>query len=403
MSLEVFLARRYLSSQKGRGLSVITWIALAGVIVGAMSLVAVLAVMSGFDRDLRSKILGNNAHVLVSLKRRAPSDRSLSEILHSVRKVQGVESAMPVIYGEAFILGPRGGSEGVILRGVDADEVQKVLDLKTYVKEGNWQGLKSGGVILGRTLADRLDLEIGDAFTLVLNRGDFSPLGLVPKMRKLRLIDTFHSGMTQFDGHHGYLNLSLAEEIFESKAAAIEVRAKDVREIEKVRDRIRDEIPEVIMAQDWISQNADFLSALKLEKLVMAVILGLIVLVASFNICGSLIMVVRDKTKDIAILKSMGASDSVVLRIFFYQGLFIGIVGTVVGVALGVFLSILLRDVIRFPLNREVYLIDTLPVDLRLSDLLLVSLGALVISAVATLYPARLASQIVPTEGLKAD
>jgi lipoprotein-releasing system permease protein len=405
MSLEAFLARRYLSSRKGWGLSVIAWIALAGVIVGVMSLVTVLAVMSGFERELRTKILGNNAHILVSLggRNRSADSRSPEAVVEAIRKLRGVDSAMLVLYGEGFILSPSGQSEGVVLRGVDPENVQKVLDLKNYMKDGNWEGLKSGGAILGQSLADHLDLQVGDSFTLVLNRGDFSPLGLVPRMKKLSVSDTFHSGMTQFDGHHGYLSLSLAEQIFEMKPRSIEVRATDVRRISEVRDEIRAEIPEAIQVQDWISQNQDFLSALRLEKTVMAVILGLIVLVASFNICGSLIMIVRDKTKDIAILKSMGAYDSTVLKTFFYQGMFIGIVGTIVGVILGFVLSVVLRDYIRFPLNQDVYMIDTLPVDIRVTDLLFVILGALLISALATLYPARLASQIIPTEGLKAD
>ncbi len=403
MNLEVFLARRYMSSQRGSGLSVIAWIALAGVIVGVMSLVTVLGVMSGFDRELRSKILGNNAHILVTLRHRKEGDLSQVDVVKKIKKMDLVDSAMPVLYGEGFILGPTGESEGVILRGVDPDEVQKVLDLKSYVRSGDWEGLKEGGVMLGRSLAERLNLEIGDYFTLVLPRGDFSPLGMVPRMKKLKLVDVFHSGMTQYDAHHGYMDLKLAEGLFDMHSTAIEVRAKDVRFIDNVRDEIRSRVQESVLVQDWISQNADFLSALKLEKTAMGVILGLIILVASFNICGSLIMIVRDKTKDIAILKSMGAKDFSVLKVFFYQGIFIGIVGTIVGLIFGVILSIVLRDYVQFPLSQDVYMIDTLPVDIRISDCLLVIAGALLISALATLYPARLASKIVPTEGLKAD
>jgi lipoprotein-releasing system permease protein len=404
VGLEAFLARRYLSAKKGWGLSVITWIALAGVVVGVLSLVTVLAVMSGFERELRTKILGNNAHILVSVKlpRGDSTVRSPGEVVEAIRMLKGVDSAMLVLYGEGFILSRTGQSEGVVLRGVDPDQVQRVLDLKKYVSTGNWSGLKNGGAILGQSLSDHLNLQQGDSFTLVLNRGDFSPLGLVPRMKKLELADTFHSGMTQFDGHHGYIDLALAEKIFEMTPRSIEVRTKDVRFIDEVRDEIRAKIPEAILVQDWISQNQDFLSALRLEKTVMAVILGLIVLVAAFNICGSLIMIVRDKTKDIAILKSMGALDGTILKTFFYQGMFIGAVGTVAGVILGIFLSIVLRDYIRFPLNPDVYMIDRVPVDLRLSDIVMVVVGALVIAGIATLYPARLAAKIIPTEGLKA-
>lgn len=404
MNLEVFLARRYLSSQRGKGLSVITWIALAGVVVGVMSLVCVLAVMSGFDRDLREKILGNNAHILVQFSdAHGPLKEVLDSNLQEIRKTPGVASAMPVIYGEGFILSPHGDSEGVILKGVDAKLVQEVLDLKQFVREQNWKDFKGNGVILGENLAHRLGIEVGDSFTLVMNKGDFSPLGLVPRMKRMTLIDVFKSGMSQFDSRHGFLPIDYAHEVFETDPRMIEVRTTDVRRIEEVKNQLRNSLEDAISVYDWISVNADFLSALRLEKTAMAVILALIVLVASFNICGSLIMVVRDKTRDIAILKSMGAKDRTILKIFFYQGMFIGTVGTVIGVSLGVILSIVLRDYIQFPLNREVYMIDRLPVDLRLSDVVGVILGAWTISAIATLYPARLAASIVPTEGLKAD
>jgi lipoprotein-releasing system permease protein len=281
--------------------------------------------------------------------------------------------------------------------------VQEVLDLKKFVEEKNWKDFEANGVILGEALARRLGLQIGDSFTLVLNRGEFSPLGVVPKMKKLRLTDTFKSGMSQYDSRHGYVPIDYARYLFDTHPRMIEVRTEDVRMISTVKNDLRRQLDEQATVFDWISANEDFLSALRLEKTVMAVILGLIVLVASFNICGSLIMIVRDKTKDIAILKSMGASDSLVLKVFFSQGMFLGTAGTVVGLIGGVVLSFLLRDYIRFPLNREVYMIDTLPVDIRLTDLIAVTLGALAISALATLYPARLAAKVIPTEGLKSE
>lgn len=401
MNLEAFLARRYLSSQKGSGLSVITWIALSGVVVGVMSLVCVLAVMSGFDKELRQKILGNNAHIIVQLDDADP--KGLEDGLQKIRSTKNVGSAMPVVYGEGFILSPTGDSEGVILKGVDRDLVRKVLDLDQYINQANWSEFKDNGVILGETLSNKLGLSIGDSFTLVLNRGEFSPFGIMPKMKRMTLVDTFRSGMSQFDARHGYLPIDYASVLFESKARIIEVRASDVRNIQSVKAEIRATLPHAIRVHDWISVNEDFLSALRLEKTVMAIILGLIVLVASFNICGSLIMIVRDKTRDIAILKSMGASDRRVLKIFFYQGMSIGLVGTLVGIILGIILAIALRDYIHFPLNKEVYMIDTVPVDLRISDLIAVAVGALGISAIATLYPARMAARIIPTEGLKAD
>ncbi len=404
MNLEFFLARRYMSSRKGSGLSVITWIALSGVVLGVAALVCVNAVMSGFDRELRTKILGNSAHILMyAFESSVATPSAKKDLFDRIHAIPGVASAMPTIVSEGFILSPHGESEGVQVKGVDIDLVRKVLDLDDYVERHAWDEFHGNAVIMGRTLAHNLGLKPGDTFNMILNRGEFSPFGMVPRMKKLKLVDTFHSGMTQFDGSFAYIPLQVAEQLFELPPNRIEIRAKDVREIDAVRERLSENLDDKMGITDWISENKHLLSALKLEKTVMSIILAFIILVASFNICGSLIMIVKEKTKDIAILKSMGSRDGSILKIFFYQGFFIGVAGTLVGVILGVILSLLLRDVIQFRLSDDVYMIDTLPVDLRLSDISIVIAGALVISAIATLYPARLAARMNPTEGLKAD
>lgn len=404
MKFELFLAKRYMASHKGRGLSVITWIALAGVTVGVASLITVLSVMSGFERDLREKILGNNAHILVSFTEGAmKSAEELERDLKKIEQISEIESAMPVVYGEAFILSSRGGAEGAFIKGIDPQRARRVLKLDSFLSRGDWANFKGRAAILGSQLTDSLTLDLGDSFTIVLSEGEFSPLGISPRMQRLELIDTFHSGMSQFDAHHVYIPIDSASDLFRTKPHSLEIKTKDPRLIQQAKEKIRESLGPTARVTDWISQNRDLLSALQLEKLVMGLILGLIVLVAAFNICGSLIMVVKDKTRDIAILKSMGALDSSILKIFFAQGVFIGVVGTVVGGILGLCSSLILRDYVRFPLNRAVYMIDTLPVDLRASDIVSVSIGALVISCVATLYPARMAASIVPTEGLKRD
>lgn len=217
------------------------------------------------------------------------------------------------------------------------------------------------------------------------------------------MADVFRSGMTHYDAAHVYMRLDLAEKLFDRSASQIEVRSKDVRKIGELNRKLQAKLGEHVGTEDWLQANKDFLSALKLEKTVMAIILFMIVLVAAFNICGSLIMVVRDKTKDIAILKSMGADDRSVLLVFLFQGLFIGLVGTIVGTVFGVIGSLVLRDYIKFPLDPNVYMIDQVPVDIRVTDILGVMGGALIISLVATLYPAKLASNLKPTEGLKVE
>lgn len=391
-----------MSSSGGRGLSVITWIALIGVIVGVMSLVAVLGVMSGFEKELTQKMLGNHAHISVQLRgglgREAPR---LSTVLARIEKTPQVASAMPVIYGEAFLLSATGASEGVLIKGVDPFKVREVLDLPSYLEGGNWEAFESGGLILGRSLGSFLGVGPGETLTLLLNKAEYTPFGLSPKMRRLDVADLFYSGLSQFDARTAYLTLAEAERLFERTAQSIEVRATDVSQIQNLKERLIDELQGDARVEDWLSQNAGLLSALRLEKLVMGVILGLIILVAAFNICGSLIMIVRDKTKDIAIIKSMGAPNKVILRVFFIQGLFIGVVGTFVGVIFGLIASWILDKWVRFPLDPSVYMIDRVPVDTRVGDIILVIVGAMLISCLATLYPARLASRLEPTKGLK--
>ncbi len=401
MNLEVLLASRYLSSQKGAGLSLITWIALIGVAVGVMSLIIVMAVMSGFEYELRSKILGNRAHLTVELPRMHYEDGRPAEVIEeAVRGGRDIRSVMPVIQGEAFAL-TRFGSEGIRIKGVDVERVQEVLDLKDYLRLGDFQGLEDGGLFVGSILAEKLNIQSGDIITVLLNKGDFSPLGLMPRMRRLKVVDIFHSGLTYSDAYEVYSSLPVAAEIFDRAPRTLEVRTTDPRLIAQVRRRLVDEVPEAIFVHDWLADQKELLSALKLEKMAMAIILALIILVAAMNVCGSLIMIVRDKTRDIAILKSMGAEDFSILRIFLYQGVFIGAVGTAAGLILGLVTSLALRDWVRFPLDKSVYMIDTLPVDIRATDVGMVVLGALLISTVATLYPSWIASTIKPAEGLK--
>ena len=295
----------------------------------------------------------------------------------------------------------RFGSDGVQLKGVDVRKVQKVLDLKDYARIKDFAGLENGGVFLGSILAEKLNVDIGDFITILLNKGDFSPLGLMPRMRRLKVVDIFHSGLTYSDAYEVYMALPLAEELLEKNPRTLEVRTMDPRRIAALRTYFSENITEAVFVHDWLADQKELLSALKLEKLAMAIILALIILVAAMNVCGSLIMIVRDKTRDIAILKSMGTDDRSILRIFLYQGIFIGAVGTFAGLVLGLISSWILRDYIKFPLDKSVYMIDTLPVDIRMSDSILVVCGALLISMVATLYPSLLASRIRPAEGLK--
>jgi lipoprotein-releasing system permease protein len=404
MKLEFFLARKYLASHRGRGLSVITWIAIAGVVVGVMSLVCVLSVMSGFDRDLREKILGNNAHIFLQYQYGVPvSTEDWDDEIKRIENMPSVLSAMPVVYGEAFLLSPSGGSQGAFVKAVPPDKMKLVSELDQYLVGKKWEDFRGASVFLGETLAYQLGVVPGDFITLLLNRPEITPLGVTPRMKKLIVVDVFQSGLTQADAQNIFVPIDFGRELFRKEPQQIEIRAVDVRKIEMAKKELKDYFSDRAEVRDWISANKDFLAALQLEKLVMGLILGMIILVAAFNICGSLIMVVRDKTKDIAILKSMGTPDSRILRIFFMQGIFIGALGTIIGVILGVIASLLLRDWVQFPLNPSVYMINRVPVDLRVVDVITVIFGAFVITSLATIYPALLASRLKPTEGLKSE
>ena len=404
MGLEFFLARKYLAAHRGRGLSVITWIAVAGVVVGVMSLVCVLSVMSGFDRDLREKILGNNAHIFMQYLYGEPANQEgwRAEI-EIIEKMPSVLSAMPVVYGEAFLLSPSGASQAAFVKAVSPEKIKIVSELDQYLVNKNWTEFEGASVFLGETLAHQLGVIPGDFITLLLNRPEMTPLGVSPRMKKLKVVDVFQSGLTQTDSQTIYVPLDFGSTLFQQNPQQLEIRATDVRKIDEAKRELREYFQDRAEVRDWISANKDFLAALQLEKLVMGLILGMIILVAAFNICGSLIMVVRDKAKDIAILKSMGTPDHRILKIFFMQGLFIGGLGTFLGVIFGLLASVLLRDWVQFPLNPSVYMINRVPVDIRLIDVVTVIVGAFLIASLATLYPALLASKLKPAEGLKSE
>lgn len=410
-SLHWFVARRYLSSRRGRGfLSLITLIAIGGVSVGVMALIVVIGVMSGLQTDLREKILGANAHGMVLEIGEAVRMESWESVLRRVLEDPDVTAAAPFIYTEVGLNVPGGSySEGAVLRGIAGDSAAlAVTEVDDNLVVGTMPfGLtESGrpGIVLGATLADRLNLYPGRTVTVVSFQGaGLTPTGIQPQMRLFEVTGLFETGLYQYDTKFAYVPLEAAQGLLKMDRAVtgVEFNVRDPWNSGSVAGRLRDSLGFPYSVDDWQRQNASLFSALKLEKFAMGIILLLIVLVASFNIVSTLIMVVTDKVREIGILRAMGLTSTDITRVFVLQGVVIGIVGTSVGTTLGLALSWLLDKYQFITLPGDVYFIDRLPVDTNLLDVGLIVLASLAISFIATIYPARRAADYTPVEAIR--
>lgn len=406
-----YIARRYLSSRRGRGfLSLITWIAIGGVAVGVMALIVVIAVMSGLQADLREKILGANSHGMVLELGEAVRMEAWESVLGRLLEDPDVVAAAPFIYTEVGLNVPGGSySEGAVLRGILDDSVAlEVTEIDEHIVSGRmpFGETESGrpGILLGASLADRLGLFPGRQVTLVSFQGaELTPTGIQPQMRLYEVTGLFETGLYQYDTKFAYVDLASAQSLLKmgTTVTGVEFNVRDPWRSGEVADRIEAELGFPYRVDDWQKQNASLFSALKLEKFAMGVILLLIVLVASFNIVSTLIMVVTDKIREIGILRAMGLTAKDITRIFVWQGVVIGFIGTAVGTLLGLVLSLLLKRYQFITLPGDVYFVDKLPVDLNLPDILTIVLASLAISFIATLYPARRAADYTPVEAIR--
>lgn len=409
MSFEYFIGGRYLrAKQKETFISLITMLSIAGVTVGVMALIVVIAVMAGFESDLKQRILGVESHIV--LMRHGGSFSDYRKISNQIDTLDGVTAATPFIYTQIMLRSPSGVS-GAVLRGIDPDSAGRAIkilkhsglqNLKQFQGQGNSKSLMPG-IILGKELARNLGVGEGDAVYLISSQGMISPIGYLPAMKRFKVAGLFESGMYEYDGSLAYINLKDAQKILHMEGAVtgIEVRVKDIYDARNIAEKIVSNLGFPYWAKDWMQMNHNLFSALKLEKTVMFIILALIVLVAAFNIASTLIMMVMGKTKDIAILKAMGAQDSSIKKIFIFNGMIIGFVGTTLGVCLGFIMCELLEKYKFIELPGDVYYISTLPVRLNPMDVLIIAAAALIICFVATLYPARQASKLNPVEAIR--
>ena len=410
MAYELFIGGRYLrSKQKQAFISLITFLSTAGVTVGVMALMVVIAVMAGFESDLKSRILGGQAHVVVM--RHGDGFSDYRTILSYLEGVNGVEAASPVIYNQVM-LRSQSGVSGAVLRGIDPETAGQVIEtlqdlnlpsgtMPTSSDDGD---RLTPGIVLGRELARTLGVSRGDLIYLISPRGMLSPIGHVPSMKQFEVTDFFESGMYDFDGSFAYIHIKDAQRLLRmgKTVTGIEVRVDDVYQADKIAKQIVADIGFPYWAWDWMRKNKNLFTALKLEKTAMFIILTLIILVAAFNIASTLIMMVMGKTRDIAILKAMGATDRSIYKIFVLKGMVIGTVGTFLGVCLGSLLCWLLKRYSIVELTGDIYYFTTkLPVRLELLDVVLIVSAALAICFLATLYPARQASRLDPVEAIR--
>ncbi|MBA3013643.1 MAG: lipoprotein-releasing ABC transporter permease subunit [Proteobacteria bacterium] len=407
MRFEWFVCLRYLKAKRKQNfISLISVISVAGVAIGVMALIIVLSVMTGFTDELRDKILGINSHIVVQKLEGQISD--YSEMASQLDAIPGVVGTTPYVVTQTMITSADAGT-GAIVRGIDPQSANRVLDLDRHLKGGAIADLelpvgRGGvpGIILGNELAKQLRVFPGSRIRLMSTAGALTPIGILPRIKTCEVIGIFKTDMYEYDSAMAFVSMPVAQDFLElgQDVHGVEVRLTDIFKAHEMARQIEEQLGQGTVARDWISTNKGLFSALELEKKSMFIIITLVVVVAAFNIVSTLIMVVMEKNKDIAILKSMGARASQIMKIFIYEGLIIGISGTVAGVLGGVAVCDVLRryKFIKLP---EVYPISTLPVEVVPQDVLLISASAVLITLLATLYPSWQAAKIDPATALR--
>lgn len=400
---ELFIGIRYLGAKRrGRSISLNTFISICGVILGVAALIATLGVMTGFQEDIRDKILGTKAHIEV-IDRTKDKIADYRRLTEKIASYPHVVATTPFIFSQILLTSER-NIHGVVLKGIDPATEGKVTEIGKNMKEGDLEDLNKpsyNGIIIGKELARRLGVFRGDPVNLVSSVGTPGPLGMIPKIRKFEVAGIFESGMYEYDSSLAYISISSAQEFLNlgDVVTGVEVRVDDIFIADRVAGVIEKDLGFPYWARDWMKINKNLFSALKLEKIMMFVILVLIILVASFNIVSTLTMIVAEKGREIAILKAMGAKATGVMKVFMTGGLIIGLVGTAIGIPLGYAIGYALEIFYVFP--ADIYYISHIPVKIRGFDILVVSISAVIISFLATLYPSWQAARLDPAEALR--
>jgi lipoprotein-releasing system permease protein len=407
---EWMLSLRYLRARRKEGfISVIAGFSFIGILLGVATLIIVMAVMNGFRQELLEKILGLNGHMLVQ-----PLDSPLTDfeaVAERISKIPGVRLAAPVVEGQALASSPF-GSSGVLVRGWRAADLRKLSSIADNLKQGTLEGFDNGqGVLIGRRLADQLTLHAGESVTLVAPRGAVTPMGTMPRIKTYKVAGVFEIGMSEYDLGFLFMPLTEAQAYFNRSGdvTAIEVYVDYPDQIDRYRQLVSEAAGRPIFIVDWRQRNATFFNALQVERNVMFLILTLIVLVAALNIVSGLIMLVKDKGPDIAIMRTMGATQGSIMRIFLITGASIGVVGTLVGLLAGIVICRkieAIRQFLSWLTSTELfpptlYFLSRLPADMDPAETTAVVIMALALSLLATLYPSWRAARLDPVEALR--
>ena len=399
MNYETSVGLRYLRSKRKEAfISFTTWISIAGIAIGVMALILVIAVMTGFQDEIRERILGINPHVLVLGLTGDIKDPD--KIVNTVKDIKGVTHSFPFISFQAMVQTGKQLS-GALVKGLNAGDVQFMSRL---IKQGGIDAIKSkGNVLIGKELSKHLGVLYGDTLTIMVPFGGVSPMGAVPETVRAKVGGIFETGVYDIDNTLIIMSIQDIEAIMGAGVTGIEVKIDDVYRADSVRSEIMKRLgPSAgYFARTWIEMNRNLFSALKLEKIAMFIILALIIFVASFNIISSLIMTVMEKKKDIAILKAIGAKKASLMKIFMVEGITIGILGALIGSFSGYILCEIQRRFSLVKLDSDVYYINTLPVKISILDAFLVASITTIICILATLYPSYKASKIDPVETLR--
>ena len=405
MPFELFIALRYLlARRKQTFISLISLISTLGVAVGVMALIIALALMTGLQGELRDRILGSAAHVYVW---KTGGIEDYQAEVRTMRAVPRVIGAAPAILGKALV-STEGGDAFITFKGVDPLLEPDVTDIQRTMVQGRVRDLiprgadDVPGLLIGRGLATQLRVEVGDTVTLTTPQGTLSPMGMIPRVRRARVAGIYALGLYEFDSAYGFITLDFAKRLMgKGTVDLIQLKVDDIYAAPAVADGIADRLGASYVAQDWSDMNRQLFSALWLEKMAISITIGLIVAVAALNIIASLILLVMEKSRDIAILKTMGTSSARIMRIFMMQGLIIGAIGTTIGAAGGLTLCYVLDRyrVIQIPM--DVYQVSYVPFVVEPFDFVVVVVAALAICFLATLYPSRQAARLDPVQALR--